>query len=139
MLLQEIKQLKTSAKDLRKFGIMIGGVCLGIGLWFWWRHKPSFPYFAVPGVFLVAFGLALPAALKWVYIGWMSLALILGLIVSTVLLAIFFYLVVTPIGFLARCCGKDFLHRKLDRHAQTYWRPKEHFAGDPKDKYKQQF
>ena len=46
-------------------------------------------------------GAVWPRALKWVYIAWMTLALVLGLVVSTVLLTVFYYAVVTPIGLLA--------------------------------------
>ena len=87
----------------------------------------------------MVFGLALPKALKWVYIAWMSLALVLGLLVSTLLLTVFFYLVVTPTGLIARLLGKDFLHRKRNPKAQSYWIPKERPVGNQKERYEQQF
>src|SRR5438046_418750 len=126
MIREEIKQLKTGRRDLRKFGLTVGGVLILLGLWFLFRHKPHYPYFLYPGLLLFVVGLALPQCLKYIYIGWMTLAFVLGLIVSTVLLVVFFFMVVTPIALLARCFGKDFLARKWDAKASSYWLPKDH-------------
>lgn len=135
---EELKHLKTEPRDLRKFGLLVGGVFLLLGLWFVFRDKPWHAWFWVPGAFLIALGAVVPRALKHVYLGWMSLALVLGLIVSTLLLTLFYYLVVTPIGLAARLFGKDFLERKFSR-APSYWLARA--ASGPKQpaEYEQQF
>ena len=139
MLRDEINQLKTEPRDLRKFGLSVGGVLVLLGLWFLYRHKAHYPYFLWPGVVLVAFGLALPRSLKQIYIGWMTLGFMLGLIVSTILLTLFFYLVVTPIGLAARCVGKDFLDRKWNSNASTYWRARDPSKPKSPAEYERQF
>src|SRR5438874_12854631 len=111
MIRDEIKNLKSSPGDLRKFGLTVGSVFLLLGLWFAWRGKSIFPWLLAPGAGLLLLGAAVPRALKSVYIGWMTFALVLGLIVSTTLLTLFYYLVLTPIGLIARLAGKDFLNR----------------------------
>ncbi len=121
---EDIKQLKTSDRDLRKFGLMVGGVFAVLGLLFLWRHKAHYPYFLWPGVVLVLFGAIFPRGLKWIYIAWMSVAFVLGFVMAHVILAVLFYLVITPIGLLARLVGKDFLSLKLDRAAKSYWIPR---------------
>jgi Na+/glutamate symporter len=135
---EELKHLQTRPRDLRKFAFLVGGVFLLLGLWFFFRHKPWHPWFWIPGMALIGFGALAPTALKPVYLGWMALAFMLGLVVSTVLLTLFFYLVITPIGLLARLLGKDFLARKWS-NASSYWliRP----AAGPKNpgEYEQQF
>jgi hypothetical protein len=73
-------------------------VFLLLGGWFLFRNKPAGPYFLTPGVLLVVFGLVAPRSLKIAYIAWMSLAFTMGLLVSTVVLTIFYFLVITPIG-----------------------------------------
>lgn len=120
---EDIKQLKTSDRELRKFGLMVGGVLLLLGLLFLWRHPNRTPYFAWPGGGLFVLGLVLPRALKWVYITWMSVAFVLGFVMAHVILTLLFLLVITPMGWLARLSGKDFLSLKLDRSARSYWRP----------------
>src|SRR5437667_11440530 len=93
---------RAGALELRKFGLTVGGIVALMGLWFWWRAKPLFPCFLVSGVLLVLLGAVVPRTLKFVYIGWMSLAFILGFAVSTALLTVLFYFVVTPVGLIAR-------------------------------------
>jgi len=121
MIREEIKQLKTGTRELRNFGLLVGAVFAMLGLLFWMRSKPHYPYFLVLGSLLLVFGAAFPRALKHVYVAWMSLAIVLGFIVSTVILTLFFILVITPIGLTARLLGKDFLRLKLDRRESTYW------------------
>ena len=58
---------------------------------------------------------------RWIYLGWLYAAFPVGWTVSHVLLAATYYLVLTPIGLLARWLREDPLERKLDRDAATYW------------------
>lgn len=118
---QELKQLKTDPRNLRQFGLLVGGVFAVLGGWFWMRHRSFYPYFLAPGAALMMLGLVAPRVLKPVYIAWMTLAIVLGFIVSHVLLISLYYLVITPIGLLARLWGKDFLALKRDSAATTYW------------------
>ena len=135
---EDIKQLKTGDRELRKFGLVVGGVFAALGLLFLWRHPGRTPYFLIPGGTLMLFGLALPRTLKWIYIAWMSLAFVLGFVMAHVILAVFFYLVITPVGLIARLAGKDFLSLKLDRAAKSYWLPREKRTRKPSD-YERQF
>jgi hypothetical protein len=92
----------------------------------------------IPGALLILSGLAAPRALKPIYIAWMSLAIVLGFVVSGVVLILFFLLVITPIGLAARCLGNDFLSLKLDRAAASYWTPRKHPPKSPAE-YERQF
>jgi hypothetical protein len=139
MSLQELRQLKTGARELRKFGLTVGGVFAALGLALWLRGKGHYPWFLAPGMVLVAFGAALPKALKPVYIAWMALALALGFVVSHVVLTLFFFLVITPVGWAARLLGKDFLRLKLDRQAPTYWLPRERGKTKAPSEYERQY
>ena len=139
MIRKEIQDLKTGARELRKFGLMVGGVFLVLGLIFLLRHKSHYPWFLIPGCVLVAGGLILPHALKYVYIAWMSLAIVLGFIVSNVILTLFFFIVITPVAFVAKIAGKDFLRLKLDRSASTYWMTRKSSAERTRREYERQF
>ena len=139
MIRDELVKLRTGPRDLRKFGLVVGGVFALLALVLWLRHKAAWPWLLVPAVPLVGLGVVWPRGLKWIYLGWMALAFALGHVVSTVLLTLFFYLVVTPIGLLARCLGKDFLDRKWDRKAQSYWAPREASKPRTRTDYERQF
>lgn len=135
---QEIKALNPSRKDLQKFGWLVGGVFLAVGAWTLYRGKSFTWFLLIPGIVLFLAGTVLPASLGLVYRLWMGLAFVLGLIVSTILLTLFYFLVVTPIGLAARLFGQDFLSLKLDRHASSYWVKRS--AEPPKPaSYEQQF
>lgn len=122
----DLKKLKTGPRDLRKFGLTVGGVFVAIGILFLLRHKSSYPILLGLGSTLILFGAIWPRALKWIYIAWMTLAFTLGFVMSNVILTVFFFLLVTPIGLLSRLLGKDFLARKLDTPAASYWIPRAH-------------
>ena len=120
----DLKKLRTGAGDLRKFGLMVGAGFIFLGVLLLLRDRSSYVAFCGAGALLTAFGVIWPRALKYVYIAWMALAFTLGFVMSNVILTLFFFLLVTPIGLLSRLFGKDFLARKLDRHAASYWIPR---------------
>ena len=121
MIREEIRELKTGIRELRNFGLLVGAVLVALGLLFLLRGKARYPYFLAPGMLLLALGAVFPKGLRYAYVAWMCLAIVLGFIVSTVILTLFFILVITPIGLAARLLGKDFLRLKLDRRESTYW------------------
>jgi hypothetical protein len=51
----------------------------------------------------------------------MTVSFYFGKVIGTVLLSVFFLVVITPISLLMRMAGKDLLHLKK-RSAETYWR-----------------
>ena len=119
----DLKKLRTGARDLRKFGLTVGGVFILLGVLLLLRHRSSYSSFLGAGVLLVAFGVIWPRALKYIYIAWMALAFTLGFLMSNVILTLFFFLLVTPIGLLARLFQKDFLARKWNKEERSYWIP----------------
>ena len=66
---------------------------------------------------------------------WFRFGLFLGKIISPIIMAVIFFLVVTPIGLLMRLFGKDVLNLKLNKKKSSYWIEK---VG-PKSKMKNQF
>ena len=69
-------------------------------------------------------GWFVPAFMRIVYIVWMAAVFPIGWTVSHLLLALVYYLVVTPLGFAMRLSGRDPMQRKFDRNATTYWQPR---------------
>ena len=79
---------------------------------------------------------AAPRLLRLVYIGTACLAFPIGFAVSYILLAVVFYLVLTPVGLLMRVLGYDPMNRRRDAHATTYWTPRPAERGE-KDYFRQ--
>ena len=65
---------------------------------------------------------------------WFKFGIFLGKIISPLVMAIIFFLVVTPIGLLMRFFGKDVLNLKFNND-KSYWVEKK----GPKSKMKNQF
>jgi len=117
----EFKNLETTPRKLREFGLLVGAVLCLFGGLFLWRGREAYVYFFYLGIPLVSLGILWPVSLRGLYQAWMGLALVLGWVVSRVLLTLLFYLTVTPIGILCRIRGKDFLDLKFKEGKDSYW------------------
>jgi hypothetical protein len=121
MVSETIKNTKSAGAELRRFGITVGIV---LGLWgglFLWRGRDCFSYFFILSAAFLLLGLVVPVVLKPIHKVWMTLAMLLGLLMTRVVLSLLFYLVVTPIGLLARLFGKDFLNLNFNKNADSFW------------------
>ena len=96
-----------------------------------------YPLLIIATLFL-SLGVILPTLLKPLHKLWMTLAVLLGWLMTRIILIILFYLVVTPIGLLARLSGKDFLNRTFNKDAHSYWIPRKTTPSDKKT-YENQF
>jgi len=121
MLKKEFKNIKETKEDLRKFGLTVGIVLAAIGTLLFYFEKSSAIYFTIIGGLLILLGILLPQLLKPINKVWMGLAIVFGFIMTRVILTTLFYLVITPIGFLAKIFGKKFILLKYDKSAKTYW------------------
>ena len=138
MIVEEIRNIKSGKSELKKFGITIGIVLGLMGMWFLWREKGGSYALLVSSLVFLSLSFIYPLLLKPVQKLWMSLAVLLGWLMTRVILIILFYLVVTPIALLAMLCGKDFLNTKLDRNAKSYWIKRTAATSDKKS-YENQF
>lgn len=118
----EIKKIDSSMKKLREFGLLVGGVFAVLGILFWWRGRAHFPFFLLPGVLLVILGLVAPAILKPLQKVWMTLAILMGWVMTRLIISVVFYLAITPIALILRITGKDLLDLKLEPEKTSYWK-----------------
>jgi len=58
---------------------------------------------------------------RLIYLGLILVTLPIGYMVSFTVLALFYFLLLTPLGLLFRLTGRDPLHRKFDSNADSYW------------------
>ena len=138
MLKEEINNIKEDKTTLRKFGLTVGTVLLLVGIVLYLTGKSSSVVFGGAGVLLILFGLILPNILKPLNKIWMTLAVILGWFMSRAILIILFYLIITPIGFLLKIAGKDFLNLQTDNDKNSYWEKREKKVTEKID-YERQF
>ena len=67
----------------------------------------------------------LPIIARPFYIVWYFLGCCVGFVMGNVLFGVFYFLVLTPMGFAMRLAGRDPLKRKFDRTTPTYWQDAE--------------
>jgi hypothetical protein len=103
-------------RGLRRFGLLTAVALTALfGLALPWAFGRSFPVWPwVVALPLVILALARPAALRPVYRVWMRMAAVLGIINTSVILALVFYALVTPLGLLLRWLGRDPMRRQFD-------------------------
>lgn len=138
MIIEEIKNIDSSETALKKFGFTMAAVSLIIGgLLFYYNDSAAVYFFSITTLLAISSFVA-PIALKPLNFLWMSIAVVLGFIMTRIILGILFYLVITPIGLIAKLAGKDFIDKKIDKSKTSYWnyRTRQKFS---KEIYERQF
>src|SRR5579864_4948097 len=119
--------LTPSRKELRLFaGLWWPALCAAIGLTLFRKfHLPSAAIWVwAGGGLLAAAGVAAPSIIRPIYLALMRVTYPIGFCASHVVLAVLYFLVFTPIGFLVRRF-RDPMTRKFDREASSYWLARE--------------
>ena len=108
-------------KELRHFGLIVGGIFGVIGFWpMVFRGQGPRLWALAIAVALVIPAVVLPRSLTRVHRVWMAVGETLGWINTSILLSVVFYGIVTPMGIIMRCLGRDPMHRRFDPGAVTY-------------------
>lgn len=123
---------KTAKKDIRLFALILPLVLIIWGTIFGFKHgwggQVHFWFYGI-AVFLFLWGRVSPSTLKPIYMVWMVITRCLAWFLTALVVSLVFYIGFIPIGLLLRLLGKDFLHRRIDKSAPSYWckRPPYHF------------
>ena len=121
MLRDELNQLDTSQPKLRSFGVLVGIVATVLASVLLWKGLAMGWVVLAVGAALIIMGLIAARFLRPLYLPWMTLALLLGFVMTRVVLTAVFFLMITPIGLIMRLTGRDPMRRKIDRSRASYW------------------
>ncbi len=114
-------QERLTSKQLRSFGLLVGGVFALIGLWpALFRGQTPRAWALLAAGLLVLPAVVLPKTLKPIYRVWMAVGYVLGWVNSRIILGVVFYTVFTPAGVIMRLLGKDPMRRGPKPDADTY-------------------
>ena len=69
---------------------------------------------------------------------WMKFAALLHAIVSPVVLAIIYFIILTPFGAVQRLAGRDTMRRNFDPKTDSYWISRDP-PGPPAESFRNQF
>lgn len=126
-----------TTRALRQFAVtcpigfgLIGWMASRFGAAAWW------PWVGIgAGLVLMLAGLMRPLGLRPLYVAIMILTAPIGWIVSNVFAAVFFFLILTPLGLFFRVIRRDPLSLR-ERGLSTYWREHRQI-GDPGGYFRQ--
>jgi len=124
----------TDRKEIQKFGIIalfFFGCLSGLGIWL----KKPLPTYLFGFLAILGFGFILiPSHLRPVYSVWLKIANFIGKIVTTLILALLYYLVITPSALIKRLFGGPPIPLKPDKNASSYWVTRTE-AAQPKERF----
>jgi hypothetical protein len=128
-----------SKKDLRVFALLliVFGAVIASLVYFKYDQQTAGRWVLIVSAALGLLGACVPTLIRPVYVTWMALAFPIGWTISHIMMGIVFYLVITPIGFIMKACGRDPMRRRLDRSCQSYWLRRE--SSDDVKRYFRQF
>ena len=110
-----------SESSNRSFGLLIFIVFLILGLWPL-KNSQSFNLFfitvAIIFLFLGLINSKLLSPLKKI---WIKFGEILGSIIAPIIMALVYFIFLTPISLIVRLFGKDLLGIKLNKSIDSYW------------------
>jgi hypothetical protein len=127
-------------KELHSFGIiaLIAAVLLSLILYLL-KHPAIHWIVLINSLGIIIFLCSLISArvTRLIYLGLILLTYPIGYVMSFMVLALFYFLIITPFGLIFRLAGKDPLYRNFDRAAKSYWLKRQ--SPDKLDRYFHQF
>ena len=99
---------RLTAAQGRRFGLTVGGAFLLLAAVAWWRGSlTTRTVLATLGGTLSASGLLLPTYLGPVERAWMRLAHVISRVTTPVVMAVMYYVVLTPVGIVRRLVSRN--------------------------------
>ena len=124
----------TDIKQIRQFGavaFVFFGCLSGLGFWL----KKPIPFYLFGSLSLLGLGFILvPVIFKPVYDTWLKIAHFLGRVITTLILTLAYYLIITPAALIKRVLGGRPLPLKPDENASSYWVTREE-AAQPRERF----
>ena len=110
-----------SQNSNKSFGLLFFVVFLIIGLWPLKNGENLNFYFIAVSIIFLILGLINSKLLSPLNKSWIKLGEILGIIIAPIVMALVYFVILTPVSFIVRIFGKDLLSLKLLKDKETYW------------------
>ena len=128
-------EIKTGSN--RSFGIVFSIFFALVAIYLFYKFKNINYLIIFLSFSFLILGLLNSKVLTPLNILWLKFGLFLGKIFSPVIMAIVFFVVVTPLALLAKLVKKDFLglDKKKNKKKNSYWIEKEKYNNSMKDQF----
>ena len=110
-----------SQSSNRSFGLLFFIVFLIIGLWPLKNGDNLNLYFSIASLIFLILGLLNSKLLSPLNKIWIKFGEILGTIIAPIIMALVYFVILTPVSLVVRVFGKDILGLKFINKQQTYW------------------
>ena len=120
----EHKSIKNLPSN-KTFGLFFGVLAILFSAYFYFFKSILIKTLLLIGVALIILSFLKPKILYLPNYLWFKFGITLGKVISPIVLALIYYLAVTPTGIFLRIFGKDNLDRKYDYQAETYWKKRD--------------
>ena len=124
-----------SQSSNRSFGLLFFIVFIVVGLWPVIKGETANIYLILISLFFLIFGLINSKILSPFNKAWIKLGEILGLIISPIIMALVYFIILTPISLILRMLGKDLLGLKFLKKQDTYWTKRKKKLGTMKKQF----
>ena len=119
----------------RSFGLLFFIVFLGIGLWPLKNGQEINIYLIMISLFFLTLGLINSKILSPLNMAWIKFGEILGIVIAPIIMALVYFIVLTPISLIVRMLGKDLLGLKFFEKQDTYWIERKKKLGSMKKQF----
>ena len=124
-----------SQSSNRSFGLLFFIVFILVGLWPVIKGETANIYLILISLFFLIFGLINSKILSPFNKAWIKLGEILGLIIAPIIMALVYFIILTPISIIVRMLGKDLLGLKFLKKQDTYWMKRKKKLGTMKKQF----
>ena len=110
-----------SQSSNKSFGLLFFVVFLIIGLWPLKNGENLNFYFITASVVFLILGLLNSKLLTPLNKSWIKLGEILGIVIAPIVMALVYFVILTPVSLIVRIFGKDLLDLKFLKEKDSYW------------------
>ena len=124
-----------SQSSNKSFGLLFFVVFLILGLWPLKNGESLNVYFIMASVVFLILGLLNSKFLSPLNKSWIKLGEILGVIIAPIVMALVYFVILTPVSIIVRVFGKDLLGLKFLKKKDTYWIKRKKTLGSMKKQF----
>jgi|TARA_B100001093_G_scaffold435990_1_gene434206 hypothetical protein len=110
-----------SQSSNKSFGLLFFVVFLILGLWPLKNGENLNFYFITASVVFLLLGLINSKLLSPLNKSWIKLGEILGIVIAPIVMALVYFVILTPVSLIVRIFGKDLLDLKFLKEKDSYW------------------